>query len=57
MGPIDTKRTIVYAVKREDTLALISKRDDVSVKQVKVWNDIKRISGCAPGSASRCTGT
>lgn len=41
-GPISTKRTIVYTVKRGDTLALISKRYDISVKQVKAWNGIKR---------------
>lgn len=48
-GPISTKRTVFYTVKQGDTLALISKRYDVSVKQVKVWNDIKRKQSLRPG--------
>jgi len=41
-GPLNPKRKIVYTVRKGDSLALISKRYDVSVKELKHWNDIKK---------------
>ena len=39
---IDTRRKIVYTVRKGDTLARVSQRYDVSVQQLRKWNNIKK---------------
>lgn len=39
---IDTRRKIVYTVRKGDTLAKVSKRYDVSEPQLRKWNNIKK---------------
>lgn len=41
---IDTRRKIVYTVRKGDTLARVSRRYDVSVQQLRKWNNIKKKS-------------
>ena len=39
---IDTRRKIVYTVRKGDTLARVSKRYDVSVQQLRKWNKLNK---------------